>query len=204
MTATLRQDISIDPNNTFTEDPAIRIAEKRTALSLSQYKATNSAFAPTVNLVYNYATQRFDKTFEPFSGATGTAAWFPAQYWAIQASLPLFTGGSRYFASKKSKIAYKESVDLYESTKIQLAINDENTRLNYKKAVAVLTKAESIMKLSLDNYHHISYRYESGIAPLDDRLNAFKDYLDYQNQYLNSLSDMLVQLYQVKIRQRSF
>ena len=92
----------------------------------------------------------------------------------------------------------------YENTQKQSAINDENIRLNYQKATAVLSKAEDVMKLSFDNYKHISYRYEAGLSPIDDRLNAFKDYIDYQNQYLNSLSDMLVQLYQVKIRQQSF
>jgi len=60
------------------------------------------------------------------------------------------------------------------------------------------------MKLSFDNYSHISNRYEAGIEPIENRLTAFKDYIDYQNQYLNSLSDMLVQLYQVKIRQQAF
>jgi hypothetical protein len=72
------------------------------------------------------------------------------------------------------------------------------------KAASVLSKAKDVMKLSFDNYTHISYRYEGGIESIESRLNAFRDYIDYQNQYLNSLSDMLVQLYQVKIRQQSF
>ena len=92
----------------------------------------------------------------------------------------------------------------YENAQKQAAINDENIRLNYQKALAVLNKTENVMKLSFDNYKHIAYRYEAGIVSLDERLSAFKDYIDYQNQYLNSLSDMLVQLYQVKIRQQSF
>ncbi len=176
----------------------------RTKISLNQYRQANSAFAPTVNLIYNYSTQRFDKTFEPFNGYVGTAAWFPAQYWAIQATLPLFLGGSRWYASKKNKIAYHESSEIYEDAKRQSEINDENIRLNYEKASAVLEKTKDVMDLSYDNYQHISYRYQSGIASLEDRLSAFKDYIDYQNQYLNSLSDMLVQLYQVKIRQQTF
>ena len=95
-------------------------------------------------------------------------------------------------------------MDQYEYAQKQSAINDENLRLNYQKAKAVLGKTQDVMNLSFDNYQHISYRYDAGIAPLEDRLNAFKDYIDYQNQYLNSLSDMLVQLYQVKLRQQSF
>ena len=84
------------------------------------------------------------------------------------------------------------------------AINDENIRLSYQKAAASFTKAQDIMRLSFDNYQHVSDRYKNGIGAIDDLLSAFRDYLDYQNQYLNSLSDMLVQLYQVKIRQQSF
>lgn len=202
--ASLKATLNTNTSEVFTEDPSIKLALWRTKINLSQYHLSNSAFLPTINIVYNYATQRFDKTFEPFSGATGVAGWFPSQYWSLQASWPIFTSGGRYFQSKKSKIGYEESLAQYDYQQKQSAINDENIRLSYSKAQAVLAKAEDVMNLSLDNYRHISYRYQSGLSPLDDRLSAFKDYIDYQNQYLNSLSDMLVQLYQVKIRQQSF
>jgi len=202
--SSLQNNLNLDAAGNFTEDPALRIALLKTKISLSQYRAANSAFAPTINIINSYTTQRYDKTFEPFSKATGTTAWFPADYWALQASIPIFTSGSRLYSSRRNKIAYKESMEQYEYMQKQSAINDENVRLNYQKAVAVLGKAEDVMHLSFDNYMHISYRYQSGIASIDDRLNAFRDYIDYQNQYLNSLSDMLVQLYLVKIRQQSF
>ena len=202
--ASLKENLDAAGTATFEEDPAIRLAMYQERISLSQYRSANSAFAPTINVLYNYATNRFDRTFEPFSGATGIAGWFPSQYWSLQASLPLFSSGGRLFQSKKNKIAWDESKEQYESTVKQSAINDENIRLNYMKAAAVLNKAKDVMNLSFDNYRHISYRYEGGIESIETRLNAFKDYIDYQNQYLNSLSDMLVQLYQIKIRQQSF
>jgi outer membrane protein len=202
--ASLNTANDIDATGAFTEDLSLKLAAWRTKISLSQYHLSNSAFAPTINIVYNYTTQRYDKTFEPFTGATGIAGWFPAQYWSLQASLPLFTSGSRYFQSKRSKIGYEESMAQYEQAQKQSEINDENIRLNYQRANSVLAKANDVMKLSLDNYRHISYRYQVGLSPIDDRLNAFQNYIDYQNQYLNSLSDLLVQMYQVKLRQQSF
>ncbi len=202
--ASLNVSLNIDAAEAFTEDLSLKLSLWRAKISLSQYHLSNSAFLPTINILYNYATQRYDKTFEPFSGATGVAGWFPSQYWSLQASFPIFTSGSRYFQSKRSKINYEESMAQYENAQKQSAINDENIRLNYQRAISVLGKTQDVMNLSLDNYRHISYRYEAGLSPLDDRLNAFQNYIDYQNQYLNSLSDMLVQLYQVKIRQQSF
>ena len=202
--ASLKENLNGEGSVTFQEDPAIKLAMYQEHISLSQYRAANSAFAPTINILYNYTSQRFDKTFEPFSGASGTAGWFPSQYWSLQAAIPLFTSGGRLFQSKKNKIAWNESKEQYENTLKQSAINDENIRLNYMKAAAVLNKAKDVMNLSFDNYMHISYRYEGGIESIETKLNAFRDYIDYQNQYLNSLSDMLVQLYQVKIRQQAF
>ncbi|MDR3680099.1 MAG: TolC family protein [Flavipsychrobacter sp.] len=202
--ASLNTSLHIDAAEAFTEDLSLKLSLWRAKISLSQYRLSNSAFLPTINILYNYATQRYDKTFEPFSGATGVAGWFPSQYWSLQASFPIFTSGSRYFQSKRSKINYEESMAQYENAQKQSAINDENIRLNYQRAISILSKTQDVMNLSLDNYRHISYRYEAGLSPLDDRLNAFQNYIDYQNQYLNSLSDMLVQLYQVKIRQQSF
>ncbi len=202
--SSLSDNLQLETTASFQKDPAILLADYQQRISLSQYRAANGAFAPTLNILYNYAAQRFDKTLEPFSGAIGAAGWFPAQYWSLQASIPIFSSGSRLFLSKRSKIAWNESVAQYENAQKQSAINDENIRLNYEKAVAVLGKTKDVMNLSFDNYTHISYRYEGGIESIESRLNAFKDYIDYQNQYLNSLSDMLVQLYQLKIRQQSF
>ena len=202
--ASLKENLRGGGAGTFREDPAIKLAMYQVQINLSQYRAANSAFAPTINVLYNYTTQRFDNTFEPFDGAAGTPSWFPSKYWSLQASIPLFTSGGRLFQSKKNKIALTESKEQYENTLKQSAINDENIRLNYMKAAAVLDKAKDVMNLSFDNYKHISYRYEGGIESIETRLNAFRDYIDYQNQYLNSLSDMLVQLYQVKIRQQAF
>lgn len=203
--ASLSDNLNADnQGGVFQEDPSIKMAYYQQKINLSMYRAANGMYAPTVNLVYNYLTQRFDNAFEPFSTPKGVTAWFPSQYWGVQASIPIFTGGSRYFNAKKNKIAYQESKEQYENAQKQSAINDENIRLNYARATAVLGKAKEVMSLSLDNYTHVSYRYEGGIESIESRLNAFKDYIDYQNQYLNSLSDMLVQLYQIKIRQQSF
>lgn len=193
---------TVDDSKTFQQDPALRVSFSQLRIAQSQYRAANGAFAPTISLLYNTTTTQYDSTYRPFS--TNEAPWFPATYWSVRATLPLFTGGSRYFQSKKTKINYLESKEQYENTLRQSAINDENIKLSYKKSAAVLAKAADIMKLGLDNYQHVSYKYEAGVSSLEERLKAFSDYIDYQNAYLNSLSDMLVQLYQLKIRQQSF
>ncbi|MGN6569233.1 MAG: TolC family protein, partial [Flavipsychrobacter sp.] len=172
----------------FTEDPQVRLAMRRVTISLNQYRSTKASFIPVLTVLYNYSTQQNDTRFEPFDAAG--PAWYPAQYWSLRATWPLFTGGNRYFQTQKNKINYEESKLLYENVQKQSAINDANLQLGYEKASAVMEKSKDVMNLSFENYKHASYRYEAGIAPIDDRLNAFNDYITYQNQYLNNLSDL--------------
>lgn len=201
ITATLQRTQARTTSTPFSEDPSIRQAYYQTKIGLSQYTASKGAFLPTLSVLYSNTTQQNNNTFEPLQGG---AAWYPAKYWSLRASWTVFGGGSKLLQTKKTRMGYEQSMEQYENAKNQAAINDENLKLAYRKSAALLEKAEHVMKLSYDNYMHISNRYEAGIEPLTSRLNAFTDYINYQNQYLNSLSDMLVQMYQVKIRQHSF
>lgn len=202
---TINQKMEISENivtTTFDEDPAVRLAKHQTKLSYDKYKAANAGIYPTLSVLYSNNTQQFDNTFRPFD-ATGPQ-WYPATYWTLRASWNIFNGGTRWLQSHKNKLSYLQSKTDEEQAQRQSAINDENLRLSFQKTSALLVKAESIMNLSYDNYRHVSLRYNEGLASLDDRLRAFTDYISYQNQYLNSLSEMLVQLYQIKLRQQSF
>jgi outer membrane protein len=195
--ATLQSSLSNEVPGAFSEDPAVRLAYSQSKINLSTFKAANSNYFPTLSVSYSNNTQQFDNKFEPFQQ---WPAWYPSSYWLVKATWNIFTGGSRWVQSKKSKINYYESKEQFENTQLQSAINDENLRLSYQKAAAVLTHSQNVMSLSFDNYRHISNRYYEGLATLDERLNAFTDYISYQNLYLNNLSDMLIQLYLVKIR----
>ena len=199
--SSLEPDLQVYQNAAFKEDPAIRLAYNKAQISIAQCRSAKSAFAPVFTVLYNYSTVQNNNTFEPFSGS---APWYNSSYWGLRATFPLFNSGSRIWQIKKNNLDYQETMLKYEYAGKQSAINDENLRLSYLKSVAVLQKGESIMKLYYSNYQHASDRYNAGISSIDERLQAFSDYIDYQNQYLNNLSDMLVQLYQVRLRQQSF
>ncbi len=195
---TLKNNIALTENTTFAEDPLIKQAYYQTKIAISRLKATNSGFVPTVALGYSSSAQQNDNKFEPFQ--SGGPTWYPASYWSVRATWNIFTSGSRWLASTQAKITREQTQMEYEAAIKQSAISDDNLRIAYRKTQALLAKSESIMVLSLDNYTHISARYDAGLSTLDERLNAFSDYIGFQNQYLNSLSDALVQTYLMKIR----
>jgi outer membrane protein TolC len=191
--------INLDPAQPFVEDPALLMARYQQQLSLGQLRSARSAVFPVVTVAYSNSTQHNANIFEPFKSVPD---WYPASFWSLRASWNIFTGGSRWLNVQRNKINYQQTTAQYEAQLKQSAINDDNLRLSYLKASAAFERSKNIMRLSLDNYGHISERYATGISSLDDRLNAYADYLTFQNQYLNSLSELLVQVYKIKIRQK--
>ena len=184
----------------FTEDPSIALASHQVTISQYQLQLAKSNFLPVISASYSNTSQQNNNTFEPFGGAT----WFPARYWSLKASWNLFTGGTRYFQAQRNRIAVDERKLQLDNVRKQAMVNDENLKLSYRKSVELMQNAKEVMELSLSNYGHISNRCREGLATIDDRLNAFSDYITYQNQYLNDLSDYLVQIYLIKIRQTDF
>ena len=185
----------------FTDDPTVRMADFQTRVNLANLKSAKASYLPTISVAYSYTTQQNDNKYEPFQGGP---QWYNANFWTLKANWNILNGGSRWLQVQRSKMNLHESELQLDNAQKQSAINDENLWLNYSKASILVKKAENIMNLSMDNYRHITNKYEAGLASMDDRLTAFNDFITYQNQYLNTLSDMLVQQYQVKIRQKNF
>ena len=185
----------------FAPDPGLRLAADQINITRLQSKSVESSLLPILTVQYSNTTQQNDNKYEPFASPSG---WFPARYWQLKASWQIFNGGSRLFQVQKSRINLLEKQALYENQQKQVAINDANLILARAKAAELVQSSKRVMELQFDNYEHISNRYREGVNTLDDRLSAFSDYITYQNQYLNNLSDLLVQLYLIKLRQMDF
>jgi outer membrane protein TolC len=186
----------------FTEDPSVSLSARQVSLNNARLKASNVAAYPTISIVYSNSTQQFDNTFRPFDNAG--PQWFPATYWSLRASWSVFNGGNRWLLSQKNKLSWMQSREEAAQAKRQADINDENLRLNFEKAADLYKNAMNIKDLAYQNYQHTSLRHEAGLASLDDRLKAYSDFISYENQYLNSLSDLLIQTYTVKLRTQNF
>jgi outer membrane protein TolC len=186
----------------FTEDPSVGLSLRQASLNHARLKASNAAAYPTISVLYSNNTQQFDNTFRPFNNSG--PQWFPATYWSLRASWSIFNGGNRWLQSQKNKLTWLQSTEDAAQAKRQADINDENLRLNFEKAADLYKNANSIKDLAYQNYQHTSLRHEAGLASLDDRLRAYSDFINYQNQYLNSLSDLLIQTYTIKLRTQNF
>ena len=181
----------------FTQDPDVQLSYVQMQASKNQWQLSRAAFTPTLSGVYQYNTQIAGDAFMKFDNSNST----PQQYWGLRLSVPIFTGNTRRYQVQKSKIEYDTRQKQYESAKNQSSLTDQNMLINYNSSLFAFEKGRNILALYQKNDAHAERMMKEGIISLDDRLRFYSDLITSQNEYLQSMSDHLINEYRLKIRQ---
>lgn len=184
----------------FTQDPDVTISYTQMQVAKIQWQSSKAVFAPTLSALYQYNTQVAADDFLKFSNSNTT----PQQYWGLRLFVPIFTGGSRKYQVQKAKMDYDLKQKEYNAAKLQSGINDDNLLIAYNSSFNSYNQSKNILALYQDNNKHAERKLNEGLISLDDRLKVYADMIANQNEYLQSMSDYLIQQYRVQIRQTNF
>lgn len=185
-------------NSTQTH-PEILLQEANLLGVEAQLKQTKALRYPTLSLVYqNTETWATDEFFN-FSNANE----LPQQLFGVTINLNPFD-----FSRKKKIEQSKINIDLQklelESSKLQFQKEDELLQLQFIQGKEQLEDDKTILALQKENDKHTENLYKSGVISLDSRLEKFKELLNTQNNYLNSLASLMLSKYKKYIRQIDF
>lgn len=184
----------------FSADPALLLAEHRRALAKSKWQSAKAAYAPVLSAVYQYNTQLAGDQFLAFNNTNS----LPQQYWGLRLSVPIFTGNSRRYQVQKAKMNFDQSGREWEQARTQSALNDSALLIAYYSSLNAFTRSKDILALYKKNDTHAARKFIEGMISLDERLRVYSDLLSSQNEYLQNLSEYMVNQYRLKIRQINF
>ncbi len=181
-----------------TSHPEVLVQEAQVQLSEKQLAQTKSLQYPTLTLGYQYNYNWATDKMTDFSGASN----LPQQFWGMKLSVPLFNGFNIKSKIKQSKIQLEQEQMVLESKKLIAKKDDDNLKIQYSQSVEDFRKQEEVLQLQYKNDTHTKNLYDSGIIGLDERLDKFKDLLQVQNQYMQSLSNQYISYYKLYIRKQ--
>ncbi|WP_449399057.1 TolC family protein [Chryseobacterium wanjuense] len=181
-----------------TSHPEVLVQEAQVQLSEKQLTQTKSLQYPTLTMGYQYNYNWATDKMTDFSGANN----LPQQFWGMKLSVPLFNGFNIKSKIKQSKIQLEQEQMVLESKKLIAKKDDDNLKIQYSQSVEDFRKQEEVLQLQYKNDTHSKNRYDSGIIGLDERLDKFKDLLEVQNQYMQSLSNQYISYYKLYIRKQ--
>lgn len=186
--------------NTYGPDPNVQLSGMQVQLAKNQWRSSKAVFAPTLSAVYQYNMQIAGDEFLKFNNSNNQ----PQQYWGLRMSIPIFTGGTRTYQVQKARIEYNLREKEYSGAKLQSSINDENLVIAYNNALSTYNKSKEILALYRSNDMHAIRKLDEGVISLDDRLKTYADLIANQNEYLQHMSDYMIQQYRLQIRQINF
>lgn len=181
-----------------TSHPEVLVQEAQVQLSEKQLAQTKSLQYPTLTMGYQYNYNWATDKMADFSGANN----LPQQFWGMKLSVPLFNGFNIKSKIKQSKIQLEQEQMVLKSKKLIAKKDDDNLKIQYSQNVEDFRKQEEVLQLQYKNDTHSKNRYDSGIIGLDERLDKFKDLLEVQNQYMQSLSNQYISYYKLYIRKQ--
>lgn len=190
----------IRASNGFAIDPNVQLADMQLQAAKNQWHSSKAAFAPTLSAVYQYNTQVATDDFLKFSNSNT----MPQQYWGLRLSIPIFSGSSRKYEVQKAKIDYNLKQKEVENARLQADITNQSVLIAYNSSVKAYARSKRVLALYQSNDTHAERKLNEGIISLDERLRFYSDLMSNQNEYLQSLSNYLIQQYRLKIRQTHF
>lgn len=181
-----------------TSHPEVLVQEAQVQLSEKLLAQTKSLHYPTLTLGYQYNYNWATDKMTDFSEANN----LPQQFWGLKLGVPIFNGFSTKSKIKQSKIQLEQEQMVLDSKKLVAKKDDDNLQIQYRQGTEDFRKQEEVLQLQNKNDTHSKNRYDSGIIGLDERLDKFKDLLEVQNQYMQSLSNQYISYYKLYIRKQ--
>jgi outer membrane protein TolC len=183
----------------FKIHPQILVQEANLLSVESELKQTRALSYPTLNLFYQRSTTWATDDFFNFSEANE----LPQQVFGITLTLNPFN-----FSRKKKIEQSKINIELQklelENSKLEIQKEDELLELQYTQGLASYEDDKQILELQQENDQHFENLYQTGMISLDYRLDKYRELLNSQNSYLNSLANLTLSNYKKYIRQVDF
>lgn len=163
-------------------------------------KEKKALLLPNISLNYQYNNSWAIDKFSDFSDANE----LPQQFLGVQLNIPIFSGFSSRQKIKQSKLELQQQELQLKNIKLAMQKEDELLLLDIKQYAQEIANNQSILKLMQINDVHAENQYQSGIIPLDNRLDTYEDLLKAQDNYLQSLAAFTLAEYKIYIRQIDF
>lgn len=197
LTEQLKDKDTIMLHGPLTPDPEVTLSGIQLQQARNQWQSSKAAYAPSLSIIYQYSTQIAGDTFLKFTN-TNT---LPQQYWGLRLSIPVFSGGAVRYQVQKAKMNYALKQKESGNAKLLSEIKDQNLLIAYNSSLSTFLRSKDILTLYQQNDTHAAQQLNEGIISLDGRLKVYADLITNQNEYLQSLSDYLIQQYRLRIRQ---
>jgi outer membrane protein len=185
------QDIELAQDLKVNYDARIEFSLLQSQLNLNnlELKRYKFQFLPTL-VAYASYNQQAQRT--KFDFADGSQKWYPIGLFGATLSLPIFTGGQRYFRIQQAKINIQKTNNNITQMKSVIEMEISMNSITYKNAYASMMVQKKNKDLALNIYETLKKKYEAGIGSNFEVVTAETTLKESETNYLNAIYDLII------------
>lgn len=179
--------ISIE-NSSLANNPTLREMEHQKSLLHSSLELSKAAFLPTLSVsgMYNFAfsSNKMD--------LNNSRLWTPFSTINFNLSVPLFTGGKRYYNVQQQKVALLQFELTRRDTERQLSLAQKEAKERIRRAAQAYKVSNDAITLAEKGYAIATKRFETGEGTLLEVNDANVALLQARLNYHQAMYDFMV------------
>jgi outer membrane protein TolC len=163
------------------------LLETQTKLNVLNLKRIKSEYLPTLaafgSSSYNFQANRFSDLY---------SQKFPTTVVGLQLNVPIFSGFQRLNQVRQARVAVQKSLNVLNSVKNGLILQQDASRINYLNAIQSLQNQRSNMELAREVLRVSRIKYQEGVGSSIEVTQAQTSLEQAENNYIQALFDALV------------
>ena len=167
----------------------VLIADKDVESARNDLDASSAEFFPTLSLSASHSYSDSSAQGASTLPASGKSQ---SQSITVNASLPLFTGGTRIYGVKKAKADYRIARINYNDTRNRITADLDDALFNVNTNARSIAILRGSVTSSQQSYQSLKRAYELGTRSLSDLLGAEGDLYNAIRDYYNARYDYVI------------
>jgi outer membrane protein TolC len=155
-------------------------------LELKRYKYQ---FLPTLVAYGSYNQQAQRTKFDFFDTSQ---KWYPIGIFGATLSLPIVTGGQRYFRIQQAKVNLEKTNNSINQLKSVIEMETSSNSIIYKNAYTSMLVQKKNKELAQSIYETVKKKYEAGVGSNLEVVTAETALKESETNYLNAVFDLIM------------
>lgn len=173
----------------ITKRSEYQLLESQQNLNKINIKRLKFGYMPTL-VAYGslgYAGMRNDLDF-----FTRQHNWFPTALVGAKLTLNVFDGLQRHYKIQQAKLEFKKGENNLKNLQLGIEMETASAVVNYNNATLTLQSQKRNMQLAENVFDVTKKKYEQGVGPNQEVINAQTSLKESQTNYFNAVYEMLV------------
>lgn len=169
-------------------NPTFKVQHQSMLLQEQQVRYEKSQYLPKLSAFYNVQAnaQRDEFNFTDFS-----EKWYPAQFWGLNLSIPVFNGLGRMRSVDQAEVEYKISSLEFDQMTESVVLEHKTALAEFRYAIDNFNTKKVNYDLTVRIHERTRIKYQSGMSSSFELTQATNQMISQQGEFVSSALNLL-------------